>query len=115
VGGVVGAVEDWGYTCLGCGGRTCGALLMEVLVVEPQNHPATGFVEFGPQNSAVAIPVGIGGGTWRPHERCIEAKQLRVERVAVRSIFEELVHFTPGGVDRLYVSRGSLGSSNNPL
>jgi hypothetical protein len=28
---------------------------------------------------------------------------------------EELVHFIPGGVDRLYASKGSLGSSTNPL
>jgi hypothetical protein len=27
---------------------------------------------------------------------------------------EGLVHFVPGGVDRLYVSKGSLGSSTDP-
>jgi hypothetical protein len=35
------------------------------------------------------------GGTWHHHEGCIEAKQISVERVVVRSIFEELVHFAP--------------------
>ena len=35
---------------------------------------------FGPQNSAVAVPAGIGGSTWCHHEVCVEAKQLRVER-----------------------------------
>jgi hypothetical protein len=38
-----------------------------------------------------------------------------VEHVAVRSKLEEMVHFAPRGVDILYVSMGSLGSSNNPL
>jgi hypothetical protein len=33
-----GTVEDWRHTCPGRGGRACGALLVEVLVVEPQNH-----------------------------------------------------------------------------
>jgi hypothetical protein len=26
-----------------------------------------------------------------------------------------LVHFALGGVDRLYINRGSLGNGNNPL
>jgi hypothetical protein len=63
----------------------------------------------------VVVPTRIRGGTWHHHEGCIEAKQLRVERVAVRSISEELVHFAFGGVDKLYVSWGSLGSSNNHI
>jgi hypothetical protein len=85
-----------------------------------KNHPALRTTSFRydrvwPQNSSVAVSVGIGGGTWRHHEGCIEAKQLHVEHVAVRSISQELVHFAPDGVDKLYVSRGSIGSSNNPL
>jgi hypothetical protein len=28
---------------------------------------------------------------------------------------EEEVYFTPGGVDKLYVNRGSLGNINNPI
>jgi hypothetical protein len=44
-----------------------------------------GFAEFGPQNSAAMIPMGIDGGTWHHNEGCVEVKQLRVERVAVGS------------------------------
>jgi hypothetical protein len=43
------------------------------------------FVEFAPQNLAVVVPVGIGGGTWNHNEGCIKAKQLRVERVTIGS------------------------------
>jgi hypothetical protein len=52
--------------------------------------------------------MGIRGGTRRHHEGCIELKQICVERVTIKSISEELLHFAPGGVDRLYVSRVSL-------
>jgi hypothetical protein len=45
---------------------------------------------------------------WRHCEGCVETKQLCVKRVAVRCIFQELVHFAPGLVDELYVSRVSL-------
>jgi hypothetical protein len=31
-----------------------------------------GFVEFGPQNSAVTVPEGIGGGMWRHSKGCVE-------------------------------------------
>jgi hypothetical protein len=58
------------------------------LVVEPQNHPAlwmVGFAEFGPQNTATAVLEAIDGSTWRHSEGCIKAKQLRVERVPVKS------------------------------
>jgi hypothetical protein len=58
------------------------------LVVEPQNHPAlqmSSFTEFEPQNSDVVVPEGTSGGTWRHSEGCIKAKQLRVERMAIRS------------------------------
>jgi hypothetical protein len=30
-----------------------------------------GFAKFGPQNSVLAVPVGIRGGTWCHHERCV--------------------------------------------
>jgi hypothetical protein len=83
VGHVARAVENWWDTCLGRGIRACGALLMEVSVVESQNHPSAGFAEFGPQNSEVAVPMGIEDGTWRHHEGSVEAKQLRVECVAI--------------------------------
>jgi hypothetical protein len=54
----------------------------------PQNHPALrmpGFAEFGPQNSAVAVPEGTGGGTRRDHGGCVKAKQLHVNDVVVGS------------------------------
>jgi hypothetical protein len=38
------------------------------------------------------VPVGIRGSMWRHREGCIEAKQLCVECVNVRCIFQELVH-----------------------
>jgi hypothetical protein len=42
-------------------------------VVEPRNHEAVGFAEFGPQNSVVVVLTEIGGGTWRHHEGCVKA------------------------------------------
>jgi hypothetical protein len=81
-------VEDWRDTCLERGGRACGAILMAVWWFGPQNHPAlwmAGFAKFGPQNSTVAVPVGISGGTWHYNEGCIKAKKHRVERLVVRS------------------------------
>jgi hypothetical protein len=53
-----------------------------------------GFDRVWPQNSAVAVPAGTRGDTWRHREGHVKAKQLRVERVAVRSKSQELVHFT---------------------
>ena len=44
-----------------------------------------GFAEFGSQNSAVAVPEGTGGGTWRDREGCVKAKRLRVKDVVVGS------------------------------
>jgi hypothetical protein len=64
-------------------------------MVEPQNHPALGFPESGPQNLVGVILAGLRGGMWRCREGCIKANQLRVERVAIRSKSQELVHFTP--------------------
>jgi hypothetical protein len=46
-------VEDWRDTLSGHGGRTCGALLTAVSMVEPQKPRAAGFAKFGPQNSAM--------------------------------------------------------------
>ena len=74
-----------------------------------------GFAEFGPQNSTTVVLEGTSGGTWHDRERCVKTKKLRVKDVAVESKTLELVHFTPGGVDRLYVNRGNLGRENNPL
>jgi hypothetical protein len=45
----------------------------------------TCFAEFGPQNSAVAVPGGTGGGTRCDRGGCVKAKQLRVKDVAVGS------------------------------
>jgi hypothetical protein len=44
-----------------------------------------GFAEFGPQNSAMAVPMGTSGGTRRDRGGCVKAKQLRMKDVAVRS------------------------------
>jgi hypothetical protein len=44
-----------------------------------------GFVEFGPQNSVVAVPKGTGGGTWRDRGGYVKAKQLRVKDVTIGS------------------------------
>jgi hypothetical protein len=35
--------------------------------------------------------------------------------MTIRSISQELVHFDPDGMDRFYIHRGGLGSSNNLL
>jgi hypothetical protein len=74
-----------------------------------------GFTEFGPQNSVTVVLERTGGGTWRDCGGCVKAKHLYVKDVAVGSKTKELVHFAFGGVDRLYVNMGSLGSENNPL
>jgi hypothetical protein len=70
------------------------------LVVDPRKNTHRYiwwvFDRVWPQNLAVAVLVGIRGGTWRHHGGCIEAKQLRAECVAIRSKSQELVHFSPG-------------------
>jgi hypothetical protein len=66
------------------------------------------FTEFVPQNLATVGPEGTGGGTWHDRGGCVKAKQLRVKDVIVGSKTYELGHFTLGGVNRLYVNRGSL-------
>jgi hypothetical protein len=85
---VAGMVEDW---------RDRRLIVKDVHEVRcswqvwwfgSQNHPAlrmAGFAEFGPQNSAVAVPEGICGGTWHDRGGCIKAKQLRVKDMAVGS------------------------------
>jgi hypothetical protein len=78
---VAGAVEDSWDTCPGREVRTCGGL-----VVDPrkttQHYGRRGFNRVCPQNSVVAVPVGIRGDTWRHHEGCVMAKQLCLDRVA---------------------------------
>jgi hypothetical protein len=115
---VAGMVEDWWDTCLVVEDVYKVRCSRRVLWFGPQNHPTlqmVGFAVFGPQNSAAAIPEGTGGSTWRDRGGCVMVKQLRVKVVVVGSKSQELVHFALGGVDRLYVNRGSLGSDNNPL
>jgi hypothetical protein len=65
------------------------------------------FAEFGPQNSVVAVLERTDGGTWYDRGGYAKAKQICVKDVAVGSKTLELVHFTPGGVDRLHVNRDS--------
>jgi hypothetical protein len=70
------------------GGRARGAVLTTIWWFGPQNHPALqmpDFAEFGPQNSAVAVLEGTGGGMRRDYGGCVKAKQLRVKDVAIRS------------------------------
>jgi hypothetical protein len=69
------------------------------LVVDPrkttQHYRRRVFDRVWHQNSVVSVLAGIKGGVWRHHEACIEAKQLRVERVAIRSKCQELGPFRP--------------------
>jgi hypothetical protein len=44
-----------------------------------------GFAGFGPQNSAVAVLEGTSDGMRRDRGGCVNAKQLRVKDVVVRS------------------------------
>jgi hypothetical protein len=70
------------------GGRTRGAGLTMGLVVWASKLPRVwmaGVAEFGPQNLVVAILEVTGGGTWHHSERCVQAKQLRVESVVIGS------------------------------
>jgi hypothetical protein len=85
---VAGVVEDWWDTRLIVDDVHEVRCSRQVLWFGPQNHPALrmlGFVEFGPQNSAVAVPEGTGGGTRRDRGGCVKAKQLRVKDVAIGS------------------------------
>jgi hypothetical protein len=111
-----GVVEDWRYTCLVMEDMHEVRCSRWVWWFGPQNHLALQMVSFvGPQNSVSVVPEGTGGGTWRDHGGCVKTKQLRVKDMVVGSKSQELVHFAPSGVDRLYVNRGSLVSDNNPL
>jgi acetyl esterase/lipase len=85
---VASMVEDWRDTCSGRGGYARGAIFRVVWWFRPQNHLAlwmVGLAKFGPQNSTAAVLVGISGGTWYHSEGCVNAKQLPMSRVAVRS------------------------------
>jgi hypothetical protein len=67
------------------------------LVVDPrkptQRYGRRVYDRVWPQNLVAAVPARIGGDTWCHHNGCVKEKQLRVERVAVRSKSQELVHF----------------------
>jgi hypothetical protein len=85
---VVGVVEDWWDTRLVVEDVHEVQCSRQVWWFGPQNHQAlqmAGFAEFRPQNSAVAVPEGTGGGTRRDRGGCVKTKQLRVKDVAVRS------------------------------
>jgi hypothetical protein len=63
---VAGVVEDWRDTRLIVEDVHEARCSRQVWWFGPQNDPTlqmAGFAEFGPQNSAVVIPEGIGGGT----------------------------------------------------
>jgi hypothetical protein len=82
---VAGVVEDWRDTRLIVENVHEVWCSRQVWWFGPQNHPALrmpGFAKFGPQNSAVAVPEGTGGGTRRDRGGCVKAKQLRVKDVA---------------------------------
>jgi hypothetical protein len=85
---VASVVEDWRDTRLIVEDVHEVRCSRQVLWFGPQNHPAlrmAGFAEFGPQNSAVEVPEGTGGGTRRDHGGCVKAKQLCVKDVVVGS------------------------------
>jgi hypothetical protein len=85
---VASVVENWRDTRLIVEDVHNVRCSRQVWWYRPQNHLAlrmTGFTEFGPQNSAVAVPEGTGGGTRRDRGGCVKAKQLRVKDVAVGS------------------------------
>jgi hypothetical protein len=85
---VDGVVEDWWDTCLIVEDVHEVRCSRQVWWFGPQNHPAlrmAGFAEFGPQNSAVAVLEGTGGGMRCDHGGCVKAKQLLVKDVVVGS------------------------------
>ena len=74
---VAGVVEDWRDTRLIVEDVHEVRCSRQVWWFGPQNHPALrmpGFTEFGPQNSAVAVQEGTGGGTRRDRGGCVKAK-----------------------------------------
>jgi hypothetical protein len=85
---VVGVVENWRDTSLIVEDVHEVRCSRQVWWFGPQKHPAlrmAGFAEFGPQNSAVAVLEGTGGGTRRDQRGCVKAKQLRVKDVTIGS------------------------------
>jgi hypothetical protein len=85
---VAGVLEDWLDTRLIMEDVHEVRCSRQVWGFGPQNHPVlwmAGFVEFGPQNSTVAVPKGTGGGTRCDCGGCVKVKQLRVKDVAVGS------------------------------
>ena len=85
---VADVVDDWRDTRVGVEDAHEVWYSQWVWWFGPQNHPALqmpGFVEFGPQNSAVVVSEGTGGGMRRDRGGCVNAKQLRVKDVAVGS------------------------------
>jgi hypothetical protein len=80
---VAGMVEDWWDTRLIVEDVHEVRCSRQVWWFGPQNHPALGFAEFGPQNSAVAVPEGTCDGTRRDRGGCVKVKQLRVKDMAV--------------------------------
>jgi hypothetical protein len=85
---VAGTVEDWRDTRLVVEDAHAVWYSRQVWWFGPQNHPALwmpGFAEFGPQNSATAVPEGTGGGMWCDHRGCVKVKQLHVKDVTVGS------------------------------
>ena len=53
------------------------------------------FLRFGPKKP-VGISAGMGGGTWRHREACVEAKQSREEPMAIGWTDLKLDHYAPG-------------------
>jgi hypothetical protein len=55
------------------------------LVFAASKPPNAIFVECGLQNSVTMVSVGISSDMWHHSEGSVKVKQLRVERVAVKS------------------------------
>ena len=100
-------------------------------MVWASNHRRTVF-EFGPQNSVkVLARMGLmGGGTWRHHEACIEAKQSHEEpfcpwvkwlrctdqtRLEFRCTDQKLDHFVPGLSGSAKISKDVLKMCSRPI
>jgi transposase len=113
---VAGMVKDWRDTCLVVEDVHKVRCSRRVWWFGPQNLPAlrmAGFAEFWPQNSAAPVLERTGGDTWR--DRGCQGKATPCEGCGRRIKILGVGPFHPGGVDMLYVNRGSLGSDNNPL